>query len=93
MATIKSEVETAFERCEIWHRDSTYPDIFDYARLRNDSIDVGRLPKFNVAAIETGSGGSHLEFQLLVNVCQYWLSDMVVNMGVAVGSSRVHCVQ
>jgi hypothetical protein len=26
------------------------------------SSDVGRLPKFKMAAIETGSGGRHLEF-------------------------------
>ena len=64
------------------------PPFFDYARLRLDSIDVGRLPKFNLAAIETGSDGSHLEFRLLVNVSQYWRFDIVANMGVAVGSSR-----
>ena len=32
--------------------------------------DVGRLPKFKIAAIETGSGVRHLEFRQLVNVGQ-----------------------
>ena len=74
---------------------STMPDM-DMAL--STLSDVGRLPKFKMAAIETGSGGHHLEFRLLANVGQCRQYHRRVRHGrkcgvaVAVGS-QTHSVQ
>ncbi len=36
----------------------------DMNMIQSTLSDVGRLPKFKLAAIETGSGGRHLEFNV-----------------------------
>ncbi len=57
--------------------------------------DVGRLPEFKMASMETGSAGRHLEFRLQDNVGSVTdVSGMVANVGVAVRiGSRAHSVR
>jgi hypothetical protein len=45
------------------HNSNFYPHLFDHARLLSTSSVIGRLQKFKMAAIETGSGDRLLEIR------------------------------
>jgi hypothetical protein len=68
MATTEPEVVITFERWEMEPRFQLTPILSDcpiriwHCRASTLS-DVGRLPKFKIAVMETGSGGRHLEFR------------------------------
>ncbi len=50
--------------------------------------DVGRLHKFKMAVIKTGSGGRHLEFRQLANVGQHRQCHRRVRHSRKCGGSR-----
>ena len=66
MAATKPKVEELLNGGG-WRRDSnvylTFSAIPDSDMTLSTLSDVGRLPKFKMAAIETGSGGRHREFR------------------------------
>ncbi len=63
MAATKLELEKRLNGKK-WHRDSNlYPYIFDSDMSLSTLYDVNQLPKFKMAANETGSGGHRLEFR------------------------------
>ena len=63
MAATKLELEKRLNGKK-WHRDSNfYPYIFHSDMTLLTLYNVGQLPKFKMAANETGSGGRRLEFR------------------------------
>ncbi len=68
MATAKLKVEITFvitvmDGAAISTSTSIFSTMPDMDKALSTLSDVGRLPKFKMAVIETGSGGRHLEFR------------------------------